>query len=215
MNDTIIDIETFCYDSPVLKEKINDIKAPGNWKDPEKIKRYKLEKKEEIEKKAALSPLTGRIVVASIAIDKTQQGELLSQWDFKFLIAKSIDDEPELIRQVDNILYSYNPMPLITFNGRLFDIPFIITRAAINNISLQHKLPIKKYDKNHIDLIDVLKDGKLDYYLKAFGLPGKDGSGADVHSLVTAGDWAGLTRYCQDIRQVVEVWKRVKNAVRY
>ena len=117
---------------------------------------------------------------------------------------------------------------LVTFNGRMFDMPVIKYRAMIHKI--QSEFLYKSGDKWnnymqrysvdwHCDLCEVLSDFgasakvKLNEVCSVFGLPGKIGvSGADVTSLYDEGKIESIRDYCEcDVLNTYLVYLRMMN----
>lgn len=99
----------------------------------------------------------------------------------------------------------------ISFNGRGFDVPFLMLRSAIHglrptkDLMSNRYLNSQKYDAKHIDLYDQLSfygatrgKGSLHLYCHAFGIksPKSDGiSGDDVAGLFSARRFLDIARY--------------------
>lgn len=90
---------------------------------------------------------------------------------------------------------------LVTFNGRTFDLPFLMLRSAVASIRPTRNLLASR----HTDLLDELTfHGKirrfsLDFYCHAFGIdsPKREGvSGRDVAALHQASQFKEIARYC-------------------
>jgi uncharacterized protein YprB with RNaseH-like and TPR domain len=114
----------------------------------------------------------------------------------------------------------------VTFNGRAFDIPFIILRSLVHGITPTRNLMSNRYlgsqrDARHIDLQDQLsfygavpRKQPLHLYCRAFGIlsPKADGvSGDDVAKLFAEMQYETIARYnSRDITattQLYEVYK--------
>jgi DNA polymerase elongation subunit (family B) len=219
--DVVLDFETYrqegeLFDS-LMEEKIASVKAPGNYKKKESIEKY-LETeiprvKQTFIEKAALSPLTGRLLVASLAV---RRSDVLTDndWEYHYLVAKTASDEPALIKKVDDLLSSVKQLRIITFSGRDFDIPFFTARAVVNGVTLHRLMPSSKYDKMHFDMRDVLPRGTLDDWSRAVLGEGKNGAGSMVNEWVESGNWDALEAYCQDIKLAVGLWERISGVVK-
>ena len=82
-------------------------------------------------------------------------------------------------------LLSEAPAILAGFNIRGFDLGCLRARCLINSVALPNWFPederVDKYDRNNVfDARDLLPEGRLDIWLKAFGLPPKTASGSQV-----------------------------------
>ena len=107
---------------------------------------------------------------------------------------------------------------VITFNGRSFDVPFMMIRSALNKIRPSQNLLAGRYDTSaHIDLLEQLtfygltKKFNLDFYCQAFGVesPKSKGiSGMDVKNLYEAGRIKDIAVYCgEDILATYRLYK--------
>ena len=224
MRDAIIDFETYRWEKEVFNEilakKLEEVKAPGNYKKPEAIQKYLDEEKPRVEaafrEKAALDPLTGRLLAASIAVERAEPGDTIDdRWDFYFILAKTEDEEATLIGEVDKKLSESRAGRIVSFYGRDFDIPFYVGRAIINNVPLKFAMPSYKYDKMHADMQDALPKGRLDYWLCATGFQRKEGSGADIDGWVKEENWDAIQKYCLDIKGAAALWERIRRVVRF
>lgn len=144
------DIETYEWEfTPEFSEHMSGGKM-GN-----RVDKAKIEEKRKLNRdKFALSPLTGRIILAGF-----HDGESYHMFDDA--------DEKELILKALSFLSDrhYEGARLITKGGKRFDLPFLATRATIlgiePQIAFQWNLLLKKYDTfYHIDLEDIF-EGKL------------------------------------------------------
>ncbi len=189
---------------PDLETQLSLVRAKRNIKDPAKIKADIEKRKERVREehieakatleakklgvydKAALSPLTGRVVSAALGVR-----DMGCDWEYDCVVAKSSDSERIVLRWLDDILDKTTPQCLITFNGRRFDIPFLIARMAVHGIEAKWRWPDAKYDKRHIDLLDHY-DGKQDHWATLLTGAGKEEQGSSVAELVQSEDWAAI-----------------------
>jgi len=209
MAEVILDIETYQEIHPAIFEKMQaDIRPRGNLKDPKKIEADIEAKKAALFDKAALSPLTGRIVAIGLACQK-EDG-----WDYTVKLAKSAEEEAPMLESLNEYFGDFLCHQLVTFNGRKFDLPFILARAMVHDITLTYRFPVG-YDKNHADLRDILIEGSLDYWATLILGEAKNGSAADVAGLVEENKWDELSTYCEnDVALTVKIWERMKNATK-
>ena len=110
---------------------------------------------------------------------------------------------------------------VISFNGRNFDVPFLMIRSAINKIKPTKNLIGKRFDANiHVDLLEqftyygLTRKFNLDFYCHAFGIKSpksKEISGMEVKNLYEAGRVKDIAVYCgEDINatyQLYEIWE--------
>lgn len=198
------DIETAPLDTALeAPYPADERQPPASYKSAEAIaawrQRDELAWRAALQKDAALSPRTGRIVAVGAAAMGNDSGTAS---------ALSCPDERALILAAREVLQSH---ALVTFNGLNFDLPFVLTRAAVHGVSMRVVRPkelLRRYvTAPHCDLRMVLggwdsrAKGTLADWLAAFSLPAKTGSGADVAALWDAQDDDALARYCADDAQ--------------
>ena len=107
----------------------------------------------------------------------------------------------------------------LTFNGRCFDCPFIITRSALHKIEPTRDLMPNRYSNTHIDLLDQLtffgavrRRFSLDLWCRFFGIesPKQETCGHEVKELFRAGRGLDIARYCagdlKATKSLLEYW---------
>ena len=170
----VFDIETGGLPRAELKELEPVFEAPGNLKDPVKIKIAQEQKRAEWYNKAALSPITGEILAIGIfdtATDKTsiitgEETDIL--YEFWLLVANSQTLRSELVG----------------WNSNSFDIPFLVKRSWKHGLSVPRVLTQSKWlPRECVDLLDMwqINGGdriSLDRVCRFLGVPGKNGNGA-------------------------------------
>lgn len=202
MNTVIVDIETVGED---FEKDFSDYEKEYflKYADTE-------EEKEENKLKTALSPLTGKVVAIGYYFWEEKKGlvETVSQTvspfekenaSFCFLVS-----EKELLHNFWQIMLKY-PL-LVTFNGRSFDIPFILIRSAINDIRPTRNLMPYRYDfKVHCDLADQMSfygalryPKTLHFFARAFHIksPKEKMEGKEVTNYYNAGRHQEIAEYC-------------------
>lgn len=174
----------------------NSIQPPSNYKDPNKIADYIANKKNEAliknaqaeydcllkikeeEKKFSLSPLTGRVILVGLMTDSTDIANSLSAKPYASTgffyrnIGLDGNNERQVIEETMNLVgqifkdtNTYET--LVTYNGKRFDLPFLIYRAMIYNIKKPFSLPSYSELTNvynntyHVDLFDSNVKGSL------------------------------------------------------
>jgi hypothetical protein len=187
----------------------------GNASKPETIARQKEEAEAEWESTKperidalALSPRTGRIVVAGV---KIADGVGMP------ITAASEKDEAGLLEDV--WAYVLQSAPLVTFSGFTFDIPFLTIRSVLLGVRPDMKVfshvgvtpLLRRYTfDRHADVRmmltswDTRAPGTKSEWAAAFGLPSQEHSGADVGRLYRAGDFAAIARHC--VADLNETW---------
>ena len=211
IHEVVLDIETYADITPEQLERMAaDVEAPKNWKDPEKIAAYIEKKKAEIVEKAALSPRTGKVVCVGLALRRL--GVEGAPWE---LLALSGADEAVVLQEMDLALHAHSVSRVITFNGKRFDIPFLVARLMRQDQCTAFKLPIG-HDKRHVDLWEVLTSwgkgvtGGLGAWSDAILGEPHDQYGSDVAGMVDAGAWGDLESYClQDVRHTAVLYDRM------
>jgi len=171
-----VDLETYESIHPALYESLVNEKG---------------KKPKNMIEKAALSPLTGRIVAVGAGFKHSEE-----PWEFaarSYLhrqIGTPEDDDAErhLILTLDNLAARLQPAALATFNGRLFDLPFLYARAAVLGLSLKWRWPTHKYDSRHVDLMDYFP-GKQSHWSCVLTGQGKIKEGSSIAELVRTGQW--------------------------
>jgi predicted PolB exonuclease-like 3'-5' exonuclease len=128
------------------------------------------------------------------------------------------DSERDLIGNFLNFINSKNPK-LVSFNGRSFDMPMLLTRAMKYSLSVPayfevdnkmlNKTKWDNYryrfsDRFHVDLMDHISEFgavrglKLDLLCSMMGIPGKfDVSGDQVVDLFYKKEHIKIAHYCQ------------------
>ena len=107
---------------------------------------------------------------------------------------------------------------IVTFNGRNFDVPFLMMRSAMLKIKPTKNFIKKRYDNSsHIDLLEqftfygLTRKFNLDFYCNAFGIESpktKEISGMEVKNLYEAGRLRDIAIYCsRDIYATYQLYK--------
>jgi len=191
-NNVYLDIETY---GGKHKPSLEDIAAPSNYKDPEKILKYRQERLQDAWGKQALNPLKGEIICIGYAID-SHKPECI------------IGEEEDIVSTFSEVLRTLSYINLIGYNVLGFDFPWLYLRAVKYNLPiLKSVLPEKKNDTGYKDLMQEVSStlyGK-DSYLSLndvcgfFGLKGKEGmDGSMVHQAFVDGKIQEIAEYCKD-----------------
>lgn len=187
-----------------------------------------------------LSPLTAQ--VACIGFQFTVQDEN-GNFELKKRAAYSVDNKIEGSELTEVMLttgdscylgnertvldafwkiFRYYPHTcLISFNGRNFDVPFLMLRSALLKMKPTRNLMdgTKFSYSNHIDLIDKLtffnpssygatKRFNFDFYTRAFGIESPKAGGVDgsmVTDMYYEGKILEISEYC--LRDIVATWE--------
>lgn len=113
---------------------------------------------------------------------------------------------------------------IITFNGRNFDVPFLMIRAAMLKVNVTKNLLGNRFGHEHIDLLEKLtfyggtRKFNLDFYCNAFRIESPKTakvSGMEVKNLYEAGRIKDIAVYCaKDIYatyQLFKIWDEYLN----
>lgn len=177
-NPIFFDIETGPLSGDEVRQYMPKFEAPSNYKDEDKIAKAIAEKESAWLERAALSPITGRVL--AIGYCKDDKNIEILEGDEQ----KIITTFWELITYHGAILQK-----LIGFNSNSFDLPFLIRRSWKLRIKIPNTL--YKYIKGrvylHENCIDILdywsldtRDSiKLSDLAKFLDAGSKSGSGAD------------------------------------
>ena len=161
----------------------------------EKTPEEKEKKREELKDWIALYPFTAKVVVIGMYYVEQEKGYVFYEnpseevWTseetgFQY---KGIPEREilvkfwEFVSRVDQ---------LISFNGRGFDVPFLLLRSAMLGVKPSKKLMGNRFDSSgHLDLLEQLsfyggfRRFNLDFYCHGFGIKtpkSKDVSGSEV-----------------------------------
>ncbi len=181
------------------------------------------------------SPLTGEIVALGVFDHEKNQGAVYYQspgqnqeeteeggCKLKAMTEKEILEKFwELAKKYDNF---------VTFNGRSFDVPFMIIRSLVHKIKPSKDLMSnrylfsQKYGAKHIDLLDQLsfygasqRKGNLHLFCRALGIASPKGevSGDDVGRLFLEKKYLEIAKYnVGDIKatsELYEYWQKYLN----
>ncbi|PIQ08850.1 MAG: 3'-5' exonuclease [Ignavibacteriales bacterium CG18_big_fil_WC_8_21_14_2_50_31_20] len=224
----VFDIETVGCEFETLSESQQEFLLRVSEKEPNIEQREKL--KDDAIRYLSLYPLTAKVVAIGMLNTETEHSMVLfegndtKEWQSEETGVKySSYSEAEMLTLFWE--YAKKADSVVTFNGRNFDIPFLMIRSAILKIKPSRNFIKKRYDnKSHIDLLEVLtnygttKKFNLDFYCKSFGIesPKSHGvSGMDVKQLYAAGKIEEIATYCaHDVEatfQLYKIWNEFLN----
>ena len=189
------------------KPTIDDIEAPSNYKDPEKILAYKQEKLESAWAKQALDILKGEIICLCYAVDDD-------------LVERITGTEEELIGWLDDMTPELGYIHWIGYNILGFDIPWLYLRSIKYGAKyLRAALPTSRNDNSVTDIMQKASStlyGKDSYMsqkdiAKFFGLESKtDMDGSMVHDAYVNGEIDRIVSYCaEDVETVRKLHKLI------
>ena len=218
----VFDIETSGYDLESLSESQQEFLLRYAEKEAdEEIKQRKID---EAVRYMSLYPLTAKVVAIGMLNVDTEKTLVLYEGgeeendltaEEKPVKYKSMPEE-EMLKTFWS--YAKKVDSLITFNGRNFDIPFLMMRSAMLKIKPTVNLLKNRYDvTNHIDLLEqftfygLTKKFNLDFYCNAFGVDSsksKGVTGMDVKQLYDAGKVKEVAVYCgEDVNATYGLYK--------
>lgn len=179
------DIETADNQSEYNETYLETLKHKG-LKDPDKVAKDLAEKRE----KFALSPITGKVICVgfmSQAGTKIFKTDTCSEGDLLLKVWEEFED----------LLANNNK--IISFNGLLFDIPFLIQRSLLLGIPVDKNMAdllLRKYNNPfHIDLRTYLTEGSLKVLSHiAFNNSLEDPNGGDIKEFYLKGDWEAIEK---------------------
>ncbi len=178
-HSTVWDIETAPLPASYLDLIAPEFEAPSNYKDESKIEAYKAEQKLKWMDRAALSPLTGRVLCIGV-----------QDLDGSFVCIDGGGDEAALLTQWAEFTREYKNETFIGFNTHSFDIPFLTKRAWKLGVKPFMRPGVNlRYLENWVDLRDVWQmgdrqaEGSLDAIAKYLGVGAKNGEGRNFHLL--------------------------------
>jgi len=213
MEHTIfLDIETIPAQSPEVFEKYKaEVKAPGNIKKPESIKKWLEENREkaaaEAISKTSFDPAAGHICTIGWAIDND---EVVAAH------ATSVDQERDVIESLFNALTAFHRFTFVGHNVASFDLRFIVCRAIVLGVKIPSCIPRdpKPWDSTVFDTMTAWAGARgtisMDRLCEALGLPGKDGfDGSMVADAWANGKHEKIAEYCKsDVEKTRAIWKR-------
>jgi len=230
----IFDIETIGENFDELDETTQDALSWWIKKESSGEEDYKVAL-EELKNGLGFSPLTGQIVAIGVLDREKNKGaiyyqnpdnpaEEMEEDGIKF---KALS-EKEMLEKFWQGAEHYDEF--VSFNGRSFDVPFLMIRSAVHglrpsrNLMPPRYMSQQKYGPQHIDLADQLsfygsiKRSSLHFATKAFSIQSpKEGgmSGEEVPKAFREGRYEEIARYCMDdvlaTKKLFEYWDQYLN----
>ena len=194
MSKLVFDIETIGEDFDTLDETTQG--ALTYWIEKQTQTQAEADKQfAEVKSNLGFSPLTGQIVAIGVYDVEKDKGAVYFQApgaeisdgeedNIKFRVL----NEKEMLEQFWNLTQKYDEF--VSFNGRTFDVPFLLIRSAIHGIRPTKNLMANRYlssqpkNAKHIDLLDQLtfygavrRRGSLHLFTRAFGIESPKAAG--------------------------------------
>ena len=217
----VFDIETVGCELETLSESQQEFILRYSEKQSNEEEKEKM--RDESIRYLSLYPLTAKVVAIGMLNTETEhsmvlfEGEEVKEWESEESGIKYCSySEAEMLAKFWE--YAKKVDAVITFNGRNFDVPFLMMRSAMLKVKPTRNFIRKRYDNHsHIDLLDkftqygITKKFNLDFYCQSFGIdsPKSHGvSGMDVKELYNAGKIEEIATYCaHDVEATYKLYK--------
>jgi len=227
MRRIVFDIETCSYPFETLSESQREYLLRYADKEPDPEKRQMMT--DDAVRYTSLYPFTSKCIVIGIYdVEKEKayvyyESDNKAEWTSKDgkVQYKGLS-EKEMLESFWRIAKRIDQF--ITFNGRNFDVPFIMMRSAMLGVKVSKNLMGYRYGDEHIDLLEqftfygLTRKFNLDFYCQSFGIESpksKDISGMEVKNLYEAGRIKDIAVYCsKDIYatyQLYKIWEEYIN----
>ena len=228
-NKLVIDIETIGEDFDALDKATKENITRWIKRDSGSEEEYKIAL-EDLKNGLGFSPLTGEIVAIGLLDYHKNEGAVYYQAPGQKNPEVKEDGvsfkqmtEKDMLAKFWELAERYQVF--ITFNGRAFDMPFIMIRSAVHGIRPTKDLMRGRYlyqnnpEALHIDLAEQLsfygatrRKGSLHLWSRAFGIPSPkagDVTGDDVGPLFKKKKFLDIAKYnVRDIRATRELYTR-------
>jgi len=230
MAKLVLDIETIGEKFDQLDQTTQEVLTRWTKKESKNEDEYRIAL-DDLKNGLGFSPLTGEIVAIGILdVEKNKgavyfqaPGENIKEIEKDGIKFKQMA-EKEMLENFWQVASKYDEF--ITFNGRGFDAPFLMIRSAIHKIKPSKDLMSNRYDKKHIDLMDILsfygavrRKGSLHLYCRAFGIksPKEDGiSGDGVNAFFKEKKFLEIAKYnVGDLRATKELYEYWEKYLRF
>ena len=230
MKKIVFDIETAGEDFEKMDDFTKEflekkVIARHGEDDKELLKKEKEKMKDEL----VFSPLTGQIVAVGVMDVDSKQGAVYYQNNGES--NEEIEEDGIKLKPMSEkeILENFwrvaeQADEFISFNGRGFDVPYLMIRSAIHKIRPGKNLAANRYlnlqprGAKHVDLMDQLNFygatwGKINLHLacRAFNIPTPKDQGVegdDVTRLFAEGKYLDIAKYnARDLFSTAELYK--------
>lgn len=235
MPTLIFDIETVGEDFQKLDETTQDNLTRWIKREAGSDEEYQA-MLTDIKEGLGFSPLTGEVVAIGVLDGDKEKGAVYFQapgqerafeeGEYKYEALS----EKAMLEKFWNIVSKYDEF--VTFNGRQFDVPFLMIRSAVCGVRPTKNLMANRYlnyqpgNARHVDLLDQLsfygalrRKGSLHLWTRAFGIesPKSQGvSGDDVQSLFNDKRFEDIARYnARDLKATLELYRRYRDFLQF
>ena len=199
------DIETEALPGEELEHDLPFFEAPKTYKDPEKIAAYVEKKRLDYVEKAALSPLTGRVLAIGVSSEKDGQGVFEGEEEY-------------LLSEFWKYFRHNNEAQWVGHNTHNFDWPFLIKRSWKLGVSVASGIKDGRwYRPNLRDTMEMFCSGggygdriSLDRLARFFGVGSKGGqSGAHFAKTYHNDKPAAIAYLYNDLAMTQAVFERM------
>ncbi len=230
-NTLVFDIETVGHDFESFDETTQEALTKWIKQEHEDEERYEAALTN-LKDGLGFSPLTGQIVAIGIYDVEREKGAVYFQSSpgqedegFEEESCKfEVMSEKEMLEKFWSVAEKYDTF--VTFNGRGFDVPFLMTRSMIHgvrpskNLLANRYLSSQPYNAKHVDLLDQLSfygavwknKGSLHMWCQALGItsPKAQGvDGEDVKKLFESGKSKDIALYNgRDLSATAALYKK-------
>ncbi len=220
MRRIVFDIETCAYPFESLAENQREYLLRYADKEPDPEKRQMMI--DDAVRYTSLYPYTSKcIVIGFYDVEKEKsyvyyESEKQEEWksENENVFYKGLS-EKEMLESFWRIAKRVDQF--ITFNGRNFDVPFLMMRSTMLKVKVTKNLMGYRYGDEHIDLLEQFtfygstRKFNLDFYCQSFGIESpksKDISGMEVKNLYEAGRIKDIAVYCsKDIYATYQLYR--------
>ena len=218
--DVVFDIETVPFltirDIPEsVAEKVEEKGEAEGW---------------DVDKVMSLSPIYGKIISIAFVDADNPEISLVTIVPHEQKLFGCDLGEPFIAVNSEKILLSYFwriasiSQRLITFNGRRFDIPFIIVRSVINEVPIEVDLLGSRFDQTkHFDVYEFIScfgamrgPHSLDACCFGFGIdsPKKSFDGEKVKEAYFKGNLESIGLYnLEDVKATQKLYKKIQQSL--
>jgi len=187
------------------------------------------EEKEEALERTGLYPVSGEVVAIAMLNPDSGKGKVYFQAPDSDIenyekdgVGYIVTTEKEMLIKFWQDIVFYDQV--ITYNGRGFDVPFIIFRSIVHGIKpTKNLMPYRYSTKEHLDLQDQLcfygafRKFTLEVLCQTFGIknPKDEGvSGLVVNELFGKKEYQQIAEYCmRDVIATTDLYHKTKNYI--
>lgn len=213
------------YNDEQLSEFKKNLSAPGTYKDPAKIEKWKEDNWEQKFRDLAKKSNTANVATLAYGFDDEEIGCAYSEDRDEISVLKAFYedlrdyiDEKLVDASVDEVNYN---IKWVGYNIRKFDMDLLWKRAIYYGFyELSKIIPRDRFSKDIIDIMEIWQGSntmdmiKQDYVCKYLGIEGKpdDIDGSKVYDFWMDGKYDKIAEYnIDDVKKVKEMYKKIFN----